>query len=108
MDTIFAKVACLDVHHKFITVAVRCRLETGKLFTEVRTFGTMTRDLRAMADYLQALGVTNVALESTGVLWEPVWNILDGRFTLLLVTRATSSRCPAASRTSATPSGSLS
>jgi transposase len=85
MDTIYAKVAGLDVHHKFITVAVRCHLETGKTFAEVRTYGTMTRDLRAMADYLQALGVTHVALESTGVLWKPVWNILDGRFTLLLV-----------------------
>jgi transposase len=85
LDTIFAKVAGLDVHQKFITVAVRCRLETGNLFAEVRTFTTMTRDLRAMADYLQALGVTPVALESTGVLWKPVWNILDGRFTLLLV-----------------------
>src|SRR3954470_3449653 len=85
MDTVFAKVAGLDVHHKFITVGVRCRLETGKPFAEVRTYGTMTRDLRAMADYLQALGVTHVALESTGVLWKPVGNILDGRFTLLLV-----------------------
>jgi transposase len=85
MDTIYAKVAGLDVHQKFITVAVRCRLDTGKLFAEVRSFGTMTRDLRAMADYLQALGVTHVALESTGVLWKPVWNILEGRFTLLLV-----------------------
>ena len=46
MDTIFAKVAGLDVHQKFITVGIRCRLETGKLFAEVRTFGTMTRDLR--------------------------------------------------------------
>ena len=36
MDTIFAKVAGLDVHHKFITVAVRCRLDTGKPFAEVR------------------------------------------------------------------------
>jgi transposase len=85
LDTIFAKVAGLDVHHKFITVAVRCRLETGKPFAEVRTFGTMTRDLRAMADDLQALSVTHVALELTGVLWKPVWNILDGRFALLLV-----------------------
>jgi transposase len=85
MDTIYAKVAGLDVHHKFITVAVRCHLETGKTFAEVRTYGTMTRDLKAMADYLQALGVTHVALESTGVLWKPVWNILDGRFQLLLV-----------------------
>src|SRR3954470_16648604 len=85
MGTIFAKVAGLDVHHKFITVAVRRRLDTGKTFAEVRTFGAMTRDLRAMSDYLQALGVTHVALESTGVLWKPAWNILDGRFTLLLV-----------------------
>jgi transposase len=88
MDTIFAKVAGLDVHQKFITVAVRCRSETGKLFAEVRTYRTMTRDLRAMADYLEALGVTHVALESTGVLWKPVWNILEGRFTLLLVNPA--------------------
>jgi transposase len=85
MDAIFAKVAGLDVHQRFITVGVRCRLDTGKTFAEVRTFTTMTRDLLAMADYLQALGVTHVALESTGVLWKPVWNILDGRFTLLLV-----------------------
>lgn len=85
MDTIYARVAGLDVHQKFITVGVRCRLDTGKTFAEVRTFTTMTRDLLAMADYLQALGVTHVALESTGVLWKPVWNILDGRFTLLLV-----------------------
>jgi transposase len=85
MDTIFAKVAGLDVHQKFITVGVRCRLDTGKTFAEVRTFTTMTRDLLAMADYLQALGVTHVALESTGVLWKPVWNIFEGRFTLLLV-----------------------
>jgi transposase len=45
----------------------------------------MTRDLRALADYLTALGVTHVALEATGVLWKPVWNLLEGRFTLLLV-----------------------
>ena len=39
----------------------------------------------ALADYLEALGVKHVAMESTGVLWKPVWNILDGRFKLLLV-----------------------
>jgi transposase len=85
MDTIFPKVAGLDVHLKTIKCAVRCRQETGKLFKEVRSFGTMTRNLRALADYLQSLGVTHVALEATGVLWKPVWNILEGRFTLLLV-----------------------
>lgn len=85
MDTLFMKVAGLDVHLKRIQCAVRCRQESGKLFTQVRSFGTMTRDLRALAGYLQQLGVTHVAMEATGVLWKPVWNILEGRFTLLLV-----------------------
>jgi transposase len=85
MDTLFAKVAGLDVHLKGIQCAVRCGQESGKLFKQVRSFGTMTRDLRALADYLAALGVTHVAMEATGVLWKPVWNVLEGRFTLLLV-----------------------
>ncbi len=84
MDTTYANVAGLDVHHKTIQCAVR-QTATGKLLTQSRSFGTMTKPLRALADYLQAMGVTHVALESTGVLWKPVWNILEGRFTLLLV-----------------------
>jgi transposase len=85
MDTLFAKVAGLDVHLKGIQCAVRCRQDSGELFTQVRSFGTMTRDLRALADYLHALGVTHVAMEATGVLWKPVWNVLEGHFTLVLV-----------------------
>jgi transposase len=84
MDTLFVNVAGLDVHLKSIQCAVRCQV-SGKELHEIRSFGTMTRDLRALADYLQLCGVTHVALEATGVLWKPVWNILEGRFTLLLV-----------------------
>lgn len=85
MDTTFFNVAGLDVHHKSIQCAVRCQLPSGKLLAQCQSFGTMTRELRALADYLESLGVTHVALESTGVLWKPVWNILEGRFTLLLI-----------------------
>lgn len=91
MDTLYDKVAGLDVHHKRIQCAVRCRQQSGKLHLRVRSFGTMTGDLRELAGYLQSLNVTHVAMEATGVLWKPVWNILDGhegptgRFTLLLV-----------------------
>jgi transposase len=85
MDTLFVKVAGLDVHLKTIQVAIRCGQASGKWVRQVRSFGTMTRDLCALADYLQSWGVTHVALEATGVLWKPVWNVLDGRFTLLLV-----------------------
>jgi transposase len=84
MDIVCPKVAGLDVHQKSIVCAVRCQQASGKLFAEVRSFGTMTRDLRTLADFLEALGVTHVAMEATGVLWKPVWNVLEGRFTLLL------------------------
>jgi hypothetical protein len=79
MDTTYANVAGLDVHHTSIQCAVRCQPATGKVLTRSRSFGTMTRQLRALADYLESLGVTHVALESTGVLWKPVWNILEGQ-----------------------------
>ena len=55
------------------------------MLKQCRSFGTVTRELRALADYLTELGVTHVAMEATGVLWKPVWNVLEGRFTLLLV-----------------------
>ena len=72
MDTLFAKVAGLDVHLQSISAAVRCRPPPGKLPTPVRSFGTMTGDRPALADYLLSLGVTHVALEATGVWGKPV------------------------------------
>jgi transposase len=57
----------------------------GKVHQETRTFGTMTRDILEMADWLTAERVTHVAMESTGVFWKPIYNLLEGCFTLLLV-----------------------
>lgn len=85
MELIHASVAGLDVHHKTIVVAVRRGQHQAKIHEEVRTFGTMTRDILALADWLAGLGVTHAAMEATGVLWKPIWNILEGRFTLLLI-----------------------
>src|SRR5262249_6968548 len=85
MDPLFAKVAGLDVHLKSIACAARGRQDSGKLLRQVRSVGTMTGDRRARADWLQTLGVTHVALEATGGLWRPAWNVLGGRFPLLLV-----------------------
>ena len=64
---------------------VRLLDERGKLTTEVRSFSTMTADLLKLGDWLAELGVTHVAMESTGVYWKPVWNLLEDRFVLLLV-----------------------
>lgn len=81
MDIVYSNVAGLDVHKKTVMVCVRCLTAAEK----VRTFGTMTRDLFELLEWLRAAGVTHVAMEATGVLWKPIWNILEGHFTLLLV-----------------------
>ena len=94
MDLIYENVAGLDVHQKTIVACVRKRQPQGGVVEEVRTFGTMTGDLLAMSDWLAEESVMHVALESTGVLWKPVWNILDGRFELLLVNPRELKRVP--------------
>ena len=57
----------------------------GRKRKEKRVFGTVTRELLALTDWLRACGVTHVAMESTGVYWKPVWNLLEGQFEVLLV-----------------------
>ena len=85
MDIIYQCVAGLDLHKETTVAAVRSIGPAGKVETDLRTFGTMTRDLLELSEWLAAHGVTHVAMEATGVLWKPVWNLLDGRFDLLLV-----------------------
>jgi Transposase len=51
---------------------------------EVRTFRTITRDLEALRDWLKAMGVTHVGMESTGVYWRPVYTVLEGHFELIV------------------------
>jgi transposase len=85
METIYRSVAGIDVHQKILWVAIRCVGAKGDVREEIRSFGTMTKDLLRMSEWLAAQGVTHVAMESTGVLWKPVWNLLEEGFELLLV-----------------------
>jgi transposase len=85
VDILYQRVAGLDLHKKTIVAEVRCRSTSGQLVTELRTFGTTTRQILQMADWLTSHGVTDVAMEATGVYWKPVWNILEGQFELWLV-----------------------
>ena len=85
MEPIYTCCCGLDVHRRSVAACVR-RLEAGgRLYQETRTFGTMTRDIMELADWLAAEGVTHVAMEATGVYWKPIYNLLEDRFTLLLV-----------------------
>jgi transposase len=66
---------------------VACLLTTnaeGHVQKESRTFSTLTHDLLAMLDWLQAAGCTHVAMESTSSYWRPVYNLWEGQFTLLV------------------------
>jgi transposase len=80
MEVVHARCCGLDVHKDTV---VACLLVSGAK-PEVRTFGTLTDELLALGDWLAGAGCTHVAMESTGVYWKPVWNLLEGEFELLL------------------------
>src|SRR5438270_17022 len=85
MDTLYACCAGLDVHKNTVVVCVRRLDAKGKVKRQVRTFGTMTRHILELGDWLTREGVTHMAMESTGVYWKPIWNLLEGQFQILLV-----------------------
>lgn len=85
MDTVITHVAGLDVHKATVVATVRVPGEDGRRRVVTTTFGTMTPDLIALREWLQAYGVTHVALESTGVYWKPVYYVLEDAVELLLI-----------------------
>jgi transposase len=85
MEVIDPRCAGLDVHEAFVVVCRRLLGPDGRLDKVVRRSSTMTGDLLALGDWLAEAGVTHVAMESTGVFWKPIWNLLEDRFTILLV-----------------------
>jgi transposase len=88
MDAIYPCVAGLDVHKKTVVACVRRLDGRGQVSKQVKTFGTMTRDLLELSDWLSRQAVTHVAMESTGVYWKPVFHLLEGRFTEILLVNA--------------------
>ena len=83
MDTLHQRCCGLDVHKKSVVACVIT--PQGR---EIRTFRTMTGDLLALADWLEEREVTHAAMESTGVYWKPVYNILEDEFTVMVVNAA--------------------
>ena len=85
MDVMFESVAGLDVHKKTVVACVRRVGAGGRVWKEVRTVATMTHNLQALAAWFKEHQVTHVAMESTGILWRPVYNLLEHQFTVLVV-----------------------
>jgi transposase len=84
MDVVYETCCGLDVHQATVVACVRRGGRRGRT-RAVRTFGTTTAELLQLVDWLTEQGVTHVALESTGVLWKPVFNLLEGHVEVLLV-----------------------
>lgn len=87
METLYERVAGLDVHKNTVVACVRI-MDHGRATEAIRTFGTMTEHLLSLLDWLADHQITHVAMESTGVLWKPVWNILEGGAWKLLLVNA--------------------
>jgi len=85
MDILYPCCCGLDIHKRNVTACLIADDPGGRSRKEVRTFGTMTDELLALADWLAGAGCTHVAMESTGVYWKPIYNLLEADFTLLLV-----------------------
>ena len=85
MEPMIERGAGLDIHQATIVATVRVPGDEGGRRVVTQTFGTMTVDLLTVRAWLQAFGVTHVAMESTGVYWKPLYYLLEDGFTVLLV-----------------------
>lgn len=86
MEIVHERCCGLDVHKKTVVACLIAPDAAGRPRKELRTFGTMTADLERLAAWLRSAGCTYVAMESTGVYWKPVYNVLeeDGACTLIV------------------------
>ena len=88
MQVVYERCCGLDIHKKVVVACLITLTANGQRHKEIRSFGTMTHDLLKLLDWLRAAGCTHIALESTGVYWRPIFNILEGEMTVLLVNAA--------------------
>ena len=84
METIYERVGALDVHKAQVTACVRVPDADGAREPQLAEFSTTVAGLMALRDWLAAHRVTHVAMEATGVYWQPVWHILEDDFELTL------------------------
>jgi len=85
MQVRYERCCGIDVHKETVVACVIVPDQDGQPLKETRTFTTMTGDLNALAQWLKEKGCTHIAMESTGVYWKPVYNLLEGQFEILVV-----------------------
>src|SRR2546425_977913 len=84
MRVMHCRCAGLDIHQKTVVACTMVGEAGTDPVVQKRVFGTTTRELLAMSDWLRQQGITHVAMESTGTYWKPVWALLEGQLDLTL------------------------
>jgi len=84
LTVLYSRCAGLDVHKKTVVACLLLTTASGHLTKEVRTFATTTAGLLVLREWLSSQGVTHVAMESTGIFWRPVFNLLEGHCEVIL------------------------
>jgi transposase len=84
METLVERGCGLDVHQATVVACLLIVRKDGKVQKQLRTFGTTTRELLSLREWLLSQGCSHVAMESTGVYWKPVYAILEGTFQIVV------------------------
>lgn len=85
MQVIHERCAALDVHKRTAVTTIMITQADGSVQEQTRTFATMTADLLALDDWLRTLQIKMIAMESTGIFWHPVFNLLEEGRQIILV-----------------------
>src|SRR2546428_8881296 len=88
MEVLYPKCCGIDVHKQFLVACLLIADEAGHQHQEIRRFSTMTGELLSCVDWLQKAYCTAVAMESTGVYWKPVWNVMEGLVETVMIVNA--------------------
>jgi transposase len=88
MDVLYSRCAAIDVHKRTAVVSIGWVDEHGQRQRQTRTFSTMTADLERLGGWLAEHHVTHVAMESTGVFWKPLFNLLEERHVTVVLANA--------------------
>lgn len=84
MEAMIERCAGLDVHQETVVACVLYGPLDKRPKKSIESFSTSTIGLLKLNDWLESMEVTDVVMESTGVYWKPVWNILESHFELSL------------------------
>src|SRR5882672_3748700 len=88
MQTLVERGCGLDVHQATVVACLLIVRKDGKVRKQMRTFGTTTRELLSLREWLLSEGCTHAAMESTGVYWKPVYAILEGGLEIVVANAA--------------------